>query len=156
MLTLIAGDHITDLLEDVCKASSACDFCVFLGRSESPRSHWPRCLQGRELCQEHIWEEDTKIMHQDLFLIVFHQFLYILNIYLVVLFTYSLSTVSLHAHPTWCCHRHGWPLPSECIWTGCWSPYLSLPLSSAAPVSPSSSPSSSEETLGASAQSSWW
>lgn len=56
-LTLVAGDHVTNLLEDVCKASSACDFGVFLSSSESPCANRPRRLQGRELRQEHIWKQ---------------------------------------------------------------------------------------------------
>lgn len=55
-LTLVAGDHVTDLLKDVCQAGSARDFCVFLSGGQSPCAHRPRRLQRRELRQEHVWK----------------------------------------------------------------------------------------------------
>lgn len=59
LLTLVAGDHVTDLLEDVCEASGARDLGVFLGCGQPPRAHRPRRLKGRELRQEHVWKQDT-------------------------------------------------------------------------------------------------
>lgn len=38
-LTLVAGDHVTDLLEDVREAGGARDLGVLLGGGEPPRAH---------------------------------------------------------------------------------------------------------------------
>ena len=66
-LTLVAGDHVTDLFEDVCEASGARDFGVFLGSGESPRSNRPWRLQSWVLRQEHIWKPGMNRAHQAFF-----------------------------------------------------------------------------------------
>lgn len=91
------------------------------------------------------------------------KFVYIskINVRIPFIVHYSLHSLNylqlnfLSLYLTWCCHHHGWLLPSAYTWTGCWHPSLSRPLFSAAPVSPSSSPSFSRETLDASTQSFW-
>ena len=49
-LTLVAGDHVADLLEDVRQAGGA----RHLGRRQPPRAHRARRLQCRELGQEDV------------------------------------------------------------------------------------------------------
>ena len=53
-LTLVAGDHVADLLEDVRQAGGARHLRVLLGRRQPPRAHRARRLQCRELGQEDV------------------------------------------------------------------------------------------------------
>lgn len=62
-LTLVACDHVTDLFEDVCQAGSAGDLRVLLGCRQPPRAHRPGRLQRRELCQEHVCDDNVTNTH---------------------------------------------------------------------------------------------
>lgn len=44
--TLVAGDHVPNLLEDVSQACSPCNFGVLLSCSQSARADRARSLQG--------------------------------------------------------------------------------------------------------------
>lgn len=136
---------------------------VFSSAAASLRVRTDRDVCRAENCVRNTsGNRGTSIMYKDFiqFYFIFHllDFFYVLrnpqNTLTIKSTQIYITPLSLYAHLTLCCHRHGWLLPSGCIWRGYWRPSLSHPLSSAAPVSPSSSPSSSGGTLGASAQSS--
>lgn len=105
-LTFVAGDHVTNLFEDVCEASSARDFCIFLCSSESPCANWPWRLQRRELRQEYIWKPGISINIKLLFFFKRNITLHFRSLTFLYL-TLTLPSSSSYTHLTLCCHRHG-------------------------------------------------
>lgn len=62
LFTLVACDHVTYLLEDMCQTCSACNFCILLSCRKSACAHRAWRLQRWELSQKYIWKKQHTML----------------------------------------------------------------------------------------------